>query len=375
MEKEQTVRFSVSDFLAVANQSLEFSFGIVEVEGEVANFKVNQQKFVFFDLKDESGLVNCFMTVWQLRTPIEDGMRIIVRATPKITNWGKFSLTVQAVKLVGEGDIRKSQELLKQKLDKEGLFDGARKRLLPKIPQRVGVISSIESAGYKDFVKIVNGRWGGLELEVAHVQVQGEVSPSQIIGAISYFNLKSEPPEVLVIIRGGGSAEDLAGFSDERVVRAVATSRIPTLVGVGHEIDESLSDLAADVRASTPTHAGQILVPDREEAKRALSSQVTHCLSQVLNLEKALVDQIASQLDRSLGAIVSRLDQLKLRFNRDQTVINQLNPRAVLARGYALVRGADGKIITRPQVHDILNIETEKINMKAEVLDVADKHS
>ena len=109
-------RFNVSDFLAVVNQSLEMAFGIVEVEGEVASFKVNHSKYVFFDLKDRDGTVGCFMTVWQLRTPIEDGMRVVVRAMPKVTNWGKFSLTVQEVRPVGEGNLRRSHELLRKKL-------------------------------------------------------------------------------------------------------------------------------------------------------------------------------------------------------------------------------------------------------------------
>ena len=375
MENEQTARFSVSDFLAVVNQTLEFGFGAVEVEGEVANYKVNQQKYVFFDLKDKSGLVNCFMTVWQVRAPITDGMRVVVRAVPKVTNWGKFSLTVQSVRPIGEGDIKKSQELLKEKLAKEGLFDESRKRTIPKIPQRVGVISSVEAAGYKDFVKILSERWGGLELEVAHVQVQGEASPGQIVGAINYFNLKAEPLEVLVLIRGGGSAEDLAGFSDERVVRAIASSRVPVVVGVGHEIDESLSDLVADVRASTPTHAAQILVPDRQEIKRKLGDNLGHSLNQTLNLKKALTGRVSDNLNYSLGRVVDIFGRLKLRHERDQIIIDQLNPWSVLARGYALVRGVDGKAISRPKIHDIVNIETDKVNIKAEVLDVAEKHN
>ena len=375
MENEQTARFSVSDFLAVVNQTLEFGFGSVEVEGEVANYKVNQQKYVFFDLKDKSGLVNCFMTVWQVRAPITDGMRVVVRAVPKVTNWGKFSLTVQSVRPIGEGDIKKSQELLKEKLAKEGLFDESRKRTIPKIPQRVGVISSVEAAGYKDFVKILSERWGGLELEVAHVQVQGEASPGQIVGAINYFNLKAEPPEVLVLIRGGGSAEDLAGFSDERVVRAVASSRVPVVVGVGHEIDESLSDLAADVRASTPTHAAQILVPDRQEIKRKLSDNIKFSCSQIISLKNSLDNQLKSGQKRSLGLAVEEVERLKTRYAHDEILLRQLDPRVVLKRGYALIRGADGRVASQPKIKDILTVETGKYNLTVEVLDVAKKNN
>src|SRR5690606_7984944 len=125
----------------------------LEVEGEVASYKVNQGKFVFFDIKDESGTLGCFMTVWQQRTPIEDGMKVIVRAIPKLTPWGKFSLTVQSIRPSGEGSLKKSFELLKAKLDKEGLFAVERKRTLPTEPQRIAVISSTQAAGYADFIK------------------------------------------------------------------------------------------------------------------------------------------------------------------------------------------------------------------------------
>src|SRR5664279_3322909 len=163
MEKPKLPTFSVSDFIALTNQTLEYAYPIVEVEGEISSFKVNQGKFVFFDIKDAGASVGCFMTVWQLRIPIEDGMKVIVTATPKLTQWGKFSLTVKAVLPSGEGALKKSFELLKAKLEQEGLFLEDRKRTLPPIPQHVAVISSTQSAGYADFMKIVNDRWGGLQ--------------------------------------------------------------------------------------------------------------------------------------------------------------------------------------------------------------------
>jgi exodeoxyribonuclease VII large subunit len=222
--------FTVSDFIVSLNQILEFSFPTVEVEGEVSSFKINQNKYVFFDIKDDGGSIGCFMTTWQLRQPIEDGMKIIVTATPKLTQRGKFSLTVKAIRPVGEGSIKKSFELLKIKLDKEGLFTPERKRELPIIPRHVAVVSSVDAAGYADFIKIINNRWGGMEVSVANVQVQGASAPDQIIRAIKYFNQLEILPEVLVIVRGGGSVDDLATFNDELLVRAIASSRIPTLV-------------------------------------------------------------------------------------------------------------------------------------------------
>src|SRR5476651_1057611 len=202
----ENVRLSVSDFIAVTNQTLEYAYPSVEVEGEVASFKVNQGKFVFFDIKDAGGSISCFMTVWQMRVPIEDGMKVIVTAVPKLTQWGKFSLTVKSVRPSGEGAIKKSFEILKQKLESEGLFSPERKRPLPISPRHVAVVSSTQAAGYADFIKIVDDRWGGVKIDVANVQIQGATSADQIIRAIDYFNQQEGLPEVLVIVRGGGSA-------------------------------------------------------------------------------------------------------------------------------------------------------------------------
>jgi exodeoxyribonuclease VII large subunit len=278
--------FNVSDLLASLNQTLEYAYPAVDVEGEVASFKVNQGKFVFFDLKDASGSVGCFMTVWQLRMPIEDGMKVIVRATPKLTAWGKFSLTIQSIRPSGEGSIKKSYELLKAKLDSEGLFSPDRKRTLPPLPAHIAVISSTQAAGYADFITIINERWGGLTIEVAHTQVQGEGAADQMIRALEYFNSQQSLPEVIVLIRGGGSADDLAAFNDETLVRAIAASRVPTVVGVGHEIDETLADFVADVRAATPSNAAQIIVPD----KRELVQQARHAVRLVAIKAEQAVD-------------------------------------------------------------------------------------
>ena len=208
---DKTILFGVSDFIALTNQTLEYAYPSVAIEGEVASFKVNQGKWVFFDLKDEQSSVGCFMSLYSLRVPIQDGMKVIVTASPKLTNWGKFSLTVRAIRPVGEGALKKSFELLKAKLEGEGLFAPERKRSLPQVPHHIGVISSTQAAGYADFVKILNDRWGGIKIDVAQVQVQGEAAPDQIIRAIRYFNEQAELPEVLVVIRGGGSADGGGG--------------------------------------------------------------------------------------------------------------------------------------------------------------------
>lgn len=355
-----TPRLRVSDFLAVVNQSLDMAFGAVEVEGEVASFKVNHQKYVFFDLKDDAGTVNCFMTVWQLRTPIEDGMRVVVAAVPKVTNWGKFSLTVQAVRPVGEGNLRRSFELLRKKLTDEGLFDPARKRSLPEFPKKVAVISSTQAAGYADFMKIAQERWGGVRFVVAHVPVQGQAAAEQIEQAIKRVEQLPNPPEVIVLIRGGGSADDLSVFNDELLVRAVASSRVPVLTGIGHEVDESLCDLAADVRASTPSNAAQLLLPDKHETVRRVRQAVQGAKSVALRTIDQEVRQLQEMQREALAAWLQQTEYMRQTIQARQAVIREYDPELVLQRGYALVRG-------RQAVGEQIEIITKQAMMKARV--------
>ena len=360
MEKANTPHFSVSDFIALTNQTLEYAYPSVEVEGEVTSFKINQDKYVFFDLKDSGGSIGCFMTVWQLRQPIEDGMKIIVTATPKLTQWGKFSLTVRALRPSGEGSLKKSFELLKAKLDKEGLFAPERKRLLPTVPKHIAVISSTAAAGYADFIKILDDRWGGLKVDVAHVQVQGADAPDQIIRAVKYFNEQEILPEVVVIIRGGGSADDLSAFNDELLVREIAASRIPTLVGVGHEVDLSLVDLAADVRAATPSNAAQIIVPDRQEIIRSVRQRVQSILPRTLQAIESQREQLNELLGRALESIERQYHRTDEQFARLRQVLLQLDPNVILKRGYALLRGEQ-------KIGSTVEIETYKAIIKAKV--------
>ncbi len=356
----ENLQLSVSDFVVLTNQTLEYAYPTVSVEGEVAGFKVNQGKYVFFDLKDEGATIGCFMTVWQLRTPIEDGMKVVVTASPKLTQWGKFSLTVRAVRPSGEGALKKSFELLKSKLQQEGLFAPERKRPLPAIPQHIAVVSSTQAAGYADFVKILNDRWGGMTVEVAHVQVQGVGAAEQIVRALTYFNERETLPEVLVIIRGGGSADDLSVFNDEPLVRAVAGSRIPVLTGIGHEIDESLVDLAADMRAATPSNAAQLLVPDRYD----YVYRIRHQMDQMHDVFLRQTEDIVSFTTRSMQAIDEKVVQrytgvTQQLYGLQQTLV-QLDPELPLKRGYALVRG---DLV----VGGALEIETREAIITAEV--------
>jgi len=358
------VIYSVSDFIATSNDIFEKSFPSVLIEGEISSFKVNQNKFVFFDLKDEESVLGCFMTVWQLRFPLEDGMKVIAQVKPKLTNWGKFSLTVEKITPKGEGSLKKSLEILKEKLTREGLFDENRKRRIPQDLQKVAVISSTQAAGYADFIKIINERWGGLKIVVAHTQVQGMAASDQIIRAIDFLNSQSELPDVIAIIRGGGSADDLAVFNDEKLVRAVANSRVPIITGIGHEIDQSLCDLAADFAASTPSNVAQILTPNKFDEMRFLRSKILRTndllLSKIAELKKSNREKNKEIRDRILQNI---LDQ-KREIQAKKRILESYNPQNILAKGYALISGeiATGKEITIKTIDKTITAEVKNVN-------------
>ncbi|MBR1802315.1 exodeoxyribonuclease VII large subunit [Candidatus Saccharibacteria bacterium] len=358
-------KFSVSEFIAYCNQTLEYAYTGCTVEGEVSEMKTSQGKWVFFSLKDDDGSIDCFIPIWQLRVPIEDGMKIIVRGTPKLTSWGKFSFTVQAIQPVGQGNIKKSFELLKKKLEKEGLFDEAKKRSISRDISKIGVISSTQAAGYADFIKIINERWGGLEISVCHTQVQGLVAPDQIIRALNYLNERAEV-EVIAIIRGGGSADDLACFNDEKLVRAIAASKIPVITGIGHEVDESLSDLAADVVASTPSNAAQMLTRDKKaeienlhENISRISTQISSRLDLIRSDTKMKTLSIASKIYSDIESKIAQTINLK-------KVLEGLNPDNILKNGYAILTG-------KVAVGSEIKIETAKSYINANITKVKEK--
>lgn len=330
--------YSVTDFVAICNQVLDVSFSAVQISGELANFKISKNRWIYFDLKDEHSSLRFFGTVYQLAGPLEDGMKLTVRGAPQLHPRFGFSIIVQSILLSGEGTIKKASQLLVKRLEKEGLFDQDRKRDLPYPPKVIGVISSAESAGYADFIKIINERWSGLIIRFLDVNVQGETAPKQIINAINYFNQHNYDVEALVIIRGGGSIDDLQTFSHEAVTRAVAGSRIPTVVAIGHETDTSLAERVADLRASTPSNAAQLLVPDKSvEIERLI--RFTKLATQLV--EKTLLDannQLFDYQKKCYLTIESAIEGKNKELKYISQTIEILNPYTVLRRGYAIVK-------------------------------------
>ncbi len=336
--KNDDLILSVSDFVAVFNQTLEYAYPNIVIVGELANFKISKNRWVYFDLKDELASIKFFGTVYMIPGPLEDGMMLQVRGVPRLHPLYGFSVNVTSIQPVGEGSLKRASQLLETKLRAEGLFEPERKRKVPYPPQTVGLITSAESAAYHDFIKVVKQRWGGLEISLADVQVQGEASPGQITAAVNYFNQHSKPPEVLVITRGGGSAEDLASFNNELVTRAVAASRIPTVVAAGHEINISLAELVADVHASTPSNAAELLVPDKRHENERLNTEKLSLGRQLNSLISEMQLGVERQLNQLKTSMTHQYKQAGLNLLNKRDILVALNPDNILKRGYAILR-------------------------------------
>ncbi len=343
--EENQLEFTPTDFVAIVNQVFETAVPRVTIIGEVSNYRVSRNQWVYFDIKDEFASLKCFMTVYQLSVPIEDGMKVRIVATPKLHPLYNFSLTIQTIVPVGEGSIKKSTDILEAKMRAEGLFEDSRKRSLPFAPEAICLIASGESAAYGDFMKVSKARWGKTRIIHEEVHVQGDLAAKEIVDAIARQNSSPEAPEVLVITRGGGSADDLLAFQDEKLVRAIAASRIPTLVAIGHERDLSLAELAADVRASTPSNAAELLFPSLSEERQDL-----------IYLQEALLSQFRKKIAEEEQIITHQLDEVRHIYssavhneaswlNTQKVLLDARDPRAILRRGYAQIR--QGSVVIR----------------------------
>lgn len=386
--------FSVSEYIHFINDSLAalVPYNDLAIEGEVAGFKVSQSKWVWFDLKDKDGLISCFMVAWDLKVPLADGMKIRVLGAPRLyQKTGKFSVTVKAIELLGEGALKKAYEMLKKRLMEEGLFAPERKRPLPRFPQRIALITSPEAAAYTDFLRILNNRWGGVEVDLLPVAVQGMSAPGEIAAAFHWLNQHSADYDVCVLTRGGGNLEDLQAFNDESTVRAVYGSKVPVVCGVGHERDETLCDLAADVRASTPSNAAERVAPSREEVLGELDFMAEQLESDLLLrvsearqkvesafdlLEHRLAGplencrEVLKKFETQFNNFVFQLDKKKTGVETLERLFAGLNPRRLLERGYGLVRGSSGLIRSAKDVDtgDKIMIELSQGQIDAEVL-------
>lgn len=349
---------SVTQFVAYLNETFKAIWDSTEVaiEGEVSGYRVSQGQWVNFDVKDDESLVSCFCVLAKMPMRLEDGMRVRLYGMPRVyPKYGKFSLSVDRVELVGEGALKKALAALRARLEAEGLFDSGRKRSLPRFPQKIALVASTESAAYGDFIRIVSERWGGLEIDAYHVLVQGEKAPASIVRAFEMIREKGGVYDAVVLTRGGGSFEELMAFNDERVVRALYACPVPTLVGIGHERDLSLAEEVADVRGSTPTDCARRLVPDRRDVLYELASMHE---GMIIALERRLETMRYQQTrlqtaierwnERSRSLLqeraerLSRVAELWIRgvregLERCSLLLEAVNPERVLQRGYALI--------------------------------------
>ena len=344
----------------------------VYVKGEISNFKNHYSTgHFYFTLKDEGGQLKSVMFksfAGKMKFIPEDGMKVTAHGRiSAFVRDGSYQLYCDMMEPDGVGALYVAFEQLKRKLEREGLFDPSRKKTLPKIPTRIGIITSATGAAIRDMINVCGRRFPYAKLVLFPALVQGNDAPQSLIAGLKYFNA-AKNADVIIIGRGGGSIEDLWAFNDEGVARAVAASEIPVISAVGHETDFTICDFAADCRAPTPSAAAELAVPDTEELKRKITNIIkreSDVISSMMKLYKNRVDSLAKTRvmtnpmnfidDKrvNLDAISERLlyleiSALKLKraeLSRDTGKLEALNPLSVISRGYSAVYKSDGILV------------------------------
>ncbi|HUL33641.1 MAG TPA: exodeoxyribonuclease VII large subunit [Candidatus Eisenbacteria bacterium] len=261
--------YTVSDLTARIRELLAKNFTDVTVQGEISNCRAASSGHYYFTLKDEKAQVRCVLFKQQQQRGLkflpEDGLKVTVRGSVSVYEArGEYQIYVESIEPAGRGALQVAFEQLKKRLEAEGLFDTARKKPLPLLPSRIGLITSPTGAAVRDVVRILKRRFPNVHLTLYPVRVQGEGSAPEIVTALEYFS-RQRIVDVILLVRGGGSLEDLWSFNEEIVARAIAGSAIPVISGVGHETDFTIADFVADVRASTPSAAAELVVQTRRE--------------------------------------------------------------------------------------------------------------
>lgn len=370
MPDEKTV-FSVSDITRQIKQSLETRFPRVWIQGEISNFKQHTSGHLYFTLKDEGAQISGVM--WRSRAgnlvvAPEDGMKVIVRGAVTVyPPRGNYQIDCDQIQPVGVGELQLAFERLKKKLAAEGLFDQERKRPIPEYPERIGIVTSETGAALQDIRSVLERRFPSVEVILYPVRVQGVGAAAEIAAAIGEMN-RYGGIDVLIVGRGGGSLEDLWPFNEEIVARAIYNSEIPIVSAVGHEVDFSIADFVADLRAPTPSAAAEMVVKDRSELIEVLSNiwytirhdveekvstlrdSVNRLLSSyAFNRPKDLLRESSQRIDELERGLVVATNHLLRLADRHQLALGQrleaLSPKAVLMRGYTIVRKR-GTIVT-----------------------------
>jgi exodeoxyribonuclease VII large subunit len=390
---------SVSELTSLVKELLEGSLPPVLVEGELSNCRPASSGHLYFTLKDRGAMLQAVMFRYRTRgLGFEPADGMLVRARGSVTVYaarGQYQLLVEGMERAGTGDILAMLEERKRALAAEGLFDEERKKALPRFPSRIAVVTSPTGAAIRDILNILRRRNAGLDVVILPAAVQGEEAAGQIAGQIQTAN-RLKLGDVIIVGRGGGSIEDLLPFSDELVVRAIAESAIPVISAVGHEIDWALSDFAADLRAPTPSAAAELVSESRVALEREISQfkvELETAMRSRLDRARLLVQRfepsaVEARLQRLIMPFARRLDDarddlvlgiqslLEDRSRRVELATRELlaaSPEAVLARGFSVVRSAEGRALRdssslRPG--DRLEITFSRGSAAAEVLEV-----
>ena len=372
--------YTVSSLTAELKNALESRFARIYVEAEISGWKRYPSGHAYFTLKDSGAQISAVMFDGAVRrceekhpgilAQLKDGAKVLVIGNVSVyPPKGNYQLVVLAAKLVGVGDLMQRYLELKAKLQAEGLFDPARKRPLPSLPRRIAIVTSEAGAVIHDMCTVLTRRFPALEIRLCPCLVQGAEAPRTIIGGIRHFNARSDGwiPDILIVARGGGSFEDLFCFNDEELVRAVASSRVPTISAVGHETDFTLCDFAADVRAGTPSIAAEIAVPVLSDLLKRLATfdaQLASSLRAKGEFFAQRVDQLSDGLTSSLllarANAERRLERVRPRlepalrlclqraeahFAQAEAKLTAYSPYGVLERGYSLTTASDGSVV------------------------------
>ncbi len=377
MEPEAPFRgqvFTVTALTLALKQMMEGVFRDVFVEGEVSNLREAASGHLYFDLKDRESLLSAVMFKWDARKhglELQEGIQVRVWGSLSCyAKQGRYQIIVKTAEALAKGNLFLEFEKLKKKLEAEGLFAPEHKKPLPAYPQRIGVVTSPTGAAVRDILSVLKRRSPHLEILIAPVLVQGEEAAGQIAQAIADLNRFRPAPDVLLVGRGGGSMEDLWAFNEEVVARAIFNSKIPVISCVGHEVDFTIADFVADLRAPTPSAAAELVVQNSqstqahiaqlqkrllqavslfyERAKRrfdlAVNSRVFKNPETITQPREQELDDLTLRLET---AWKTRLADFEHRFTLANNQLQALGPQAVLKRGYSITRKADGSVISR----------------------------
>jgi exodeoxyribonuclease VII large subunit len=371
MPDDKQIILSVSQLNAQVRRVLESSIPRLWVKGEVSNMTAHSSGHLYFSLKDNGGQVRCVMfkaAAQSLLLLPQDGMQCLALADVTLyERAGQYQLNIQQLQIAGQGELALAFERLKNKLFQEGLFDPEHKRPIPKYPTAIGLVTSPTGAVLRDIIKVIKRRWPLCQLILNPVPVQGLGAGDKIAQAIEQFN-RFGRVQFLIVGRGGGSAEDLWAFNEEAVARAIYESKLPVISAVGHEVDFTIADFVADLRAPTPSAAAELAVPDLAEVRSGLSDSGVRMKNSLLWLASRyeqrltaagrsygmmrladLVEQKSQQLARTqkqLGAVMSwQVGLLKTRLDGLSLSLAALGPVSVLARGYSICRDRQGRVI------------------------------